>query len=51
MRSKNNFWGKFISQLFENLTIRIFEKFSKPSGVKSGVPSSMNDKSVRYIPR
>lgn len=33
------------------LTIRIFEKFNKASGVKSGVPSSINDKSVRYIPR
>lgn len=33
------------------LTIRILEKFNKPSGVKSGVPSSMNDKSVKYIPR
>lgn len=32
-------------------TIRILEKFSKPSGVKSGVPSSMNDKSVRYMPK
>lgn len=28
-------------------TILIFEKFSKPSGVKVGVPSSMKDKSVR----
>lgn len=33
------------------LTIRILEKFSKPSAVKSGVPSSMNDKSVRYMPK
>lgn len=32
-------------------TILIFEKFNNPSGVKSGVPSSMNDKSVRYIPK
>jgi hypothetical protein len=34
-----------------HLTIRILLKFSKPSGVKSGVPSSMNDKSVKYIPK
>lgn len=32
-------------------TIRIFEKFNKPSGVKSGVPSSINDKSVKYMPK
>lgn len=32
-------------------TIRILEKFNKPSGVKSGVPSSIKDKSVRYMPR
>lgn len=32
-------------------TIRILEKFNKPSGVKSGVPSSINDKSVRYMPK
>ena len=33
------------------ITILILEKLSKPSSVKSGVPSSMNDKSVRYMPR
>lgn len=33
------------------LTIRILEKLSSPSGVKSGVPSSMKDRSVRYMPR
>lgn len=33
------------------LTILILEKFNSPSGVKSGVPSSINDKSVKYIPR
>lgn len=32
-------------------TILILEKFSRPSGVKSGVPSSINDKSVRYMPK
>lgn len=35
----------------EITTILILEKLSKPSSVKSGVPSSMNDKSVRYMPR
>lgn len=33
------------------MTILILEKLSKPSSVKSGVPSSMNDRSVRYMPR
>lgn len=31
--------------------MRILEKLSSPSGVKSGVPSSMNDKSVKYMPK
>lgn len=31
--------------------IRILEKFSRASGVKSGVPSSMKLKSVKYMPR
>lgn len=33
------------------LTIRIFEKFSNPSGVKSDKPSSRKFKSVKYIPK
>lgn len=33
------------------ITILILEKFSNRSCVKSGVPSSINDKSVKYIPR
>lgn len=33
------------------ITIRILEKLSRPSSVKFGVPSSINDRSVRYIPR
>lgn len=33
------------------LTILILEKLSRPSGVKSFVPSSMKDKSVRYMPK
>lgn len=48
--SKNN----MVYRLFSKqclLTIRILEKFSNPSAVKSGVPSSMNDKSVRYMPK
>ena len=51
------FCGVWIESRSENfltkhwLTIRILEKFSSRSGVKSGVPSSMKDKSVRYIPR
>lgn len=36
--------------MFE-ITILILEKLSSPSSVKFGVPSSMKDKSVRYIPR
>ena len=32
-------------------TILILEKFTSLSSVISGVPSSMNDRSVRYIPR
>lgn len=32
-------------------TIRILEKLSKRSGVKSGVPSSMNERSVKYMPK
>ena len=32
-------------------TILILEKFNKPSSVKFGVPSSMKDKSVKYIPK
>ena len=31
-------------------TILIFEKFNNPSSVKFGVPSSMNDRSARYMP-
>lgn len=46
----NYFFDEAKMKLFK-LTIRIFEKFNKPSGVKSGVPSSIKDKSVRYIPR
>lgn len=34
-----------------NITIRILEKFSKPSWVKFGVPSSIKDRSVKYRPR
>lgn len=36
---------------FALLTILIFEKFKRPSGVKSGVPSSMKLKSVKYKPK
>lgn len=32
-------------------TILIFEKFKSPSGVKFVVPSSMNERSDKYIPR
>lgn len=32
-------------------TILILEKFTKPSSVKLGVPSSIKARSVRYIPR
>lgn len=43
---------KDITMQYENEhTIRILEKFNNRSGVKSGVPSSMNDKSVRYMPK
>lgn len=37
--------------MFSLQTILILEKFNNPSSVKFGVPSSMNDKSVRYIPK
>lgn len=37
--------------LINLITILILEKLSNPSGVKSGVPSSMKLKSVRYMPR
>lgn len=33
------------------LTILIFEKLTRPSSVKFGVPSSINARSVKYIPR
>lgn len=33
------------------LTILILEKLTSPSSVKFGVPSSINAKSVRYMPR
>lgn len=33
------------------LTILIFEKLIRPSSVMFDVPSSINDRSVRYIPR
>lgn len=32
-------------------TILILEKLTNPSSVKFGVPSSMNAKSVRYMPK
>lgn len=32
-------------------TILILEKFTRPSSVKLGVPSSIKARSVRYIPR
>ena len=32
-------------------TILILEKLNRPSSVKFGVPSSMNARSVRYMPR
>ena len=32
-------------------TILIFEKLTRPLSVKLGVPSSMKDRSVRYMPR
>ncbi len=32
-------------------TILIFEKLTRPSSVKFGVPSSINARSVKYIPR
>lgn len=35
----------------EFLTILILEKLTRPSSVKLGVPSSMNARSVRYMPR
>lgn len=31
--------------------MRILEKFKSPSSVKFGVPSSINDKSVKYSPK
>ena len=34
-----------------SFTIRIFAKFNKPLSVKFGVPSSINVRSDRYIPR
>jgi len=34
-----------------SLTILILEKLRSPSSVKLGVPSSMNERSVRYMPR
>lgn len=54
-----NFFNKFREgwELFDFLlslnlrTILILEKFNRPSSVKLGVPSSMNDRSVRYMPR
>lgn len=33
------------------LTILILEKLTSPSSVKFGVPSSINAKSVRYMPK
>lgn len=40
---------------FENyiymFTILIFEKLTRPSSVKLGVPSSIKARSVRYIPK
>jgi hypothetical protein len=33
------------------LTILILEKLRSPSSVKLGVPSSINERSVRYMPR
>ena len=43
----------YTKYLFETprLTMRIFEKLTSFSSVKLGVPSSMKDRSVRYIPR
>lgn len=34
-----------------SFTILILEKLTRPSSVKFGVPSSMNARSVRYMPR
>lgn len=42
-------WNGLIRKL--SPTILILEKLTRPSSVKFGVPSSINARSVRYIPR
>ncbi len=42
---------QIIQNMTSFLTILIFEKLTRPSSVKFGVPSSINARSVKYIPR
>lgn len=42
---------QIIQDMTSFLTILIFEKLTRPSSVKFGVPSSINARSVKYIPR
>lgn len=48
-RSHWRHWNRLLMKW--SLTILILEKLTRPSSVKFGVPSSINARSVRYIPR